>query len=144
MWPSNKKVWRPLIFTNDFYWKYSVNALEKIPVQWSRRGLGFLEDIGGASTITLRNRKVRLENAACSKFTRKVKLQTTPFSVRSSMQVLRYDRGGKPLWCSSEHVPNEDDIPRCACGAERQFEFQVSCLLCGSGACSSLWGLHKT
>ncbi|XP_064469519.1 programmed cell death protein 2-like [Ornithodoros turicata] len=38
-------------------------------------------------------------------------------------QVLRYELGGTPLWVSSEGVPK--DIPRCDCGAERRFEFQV-------------------
>jgi pre-rRNA-processing protein TSR4 len=42
-------------------------------------------------------------------------------------QVLRYNRGGKPLWISSDHTPSEDDIPCCEyCGQHRQFEFQVS------------------
>ncbi|KAK7063218.1 Programmed cell death protein 2 [Halocaridina rubra] len=39
-------------------------------------------------------------------------------------QVVRYDRGGEPLWVSSENKPK--DIPPCpACGQPRQFEFQV-------------------
>ena len=40
-------------------------------------------------------------------------------------QVLRYDKGGKPLWVSSECVPAAKDIPKCSCGEDRQFEFQV-------------------
>ena len=40
-------------------------------------------------------------------------------------QVLRYDVGGKPLWVSNEHVAKAEDIPKCSCGAEREFEFQV-------------------
>ncbi|KAL0983808.1 hypothetical protein UPYG_G00133040 [Umbra pygmaea] len=40
-------------------------------------------------------------------------------------QVLRYCRGGSPLWVSSKHVPTEKDIPNCACGSKRIFEFQV-------------------
>jgi hypothetical protein len=42
-------------------------------------------------------------------------------------QVLRYQKGGKPLWISSKHVPSsESDIPPCEyCGAARIFEFQV-------------------
>lgn len=39
-------------------------------------------------------------------------------------QVVRYDRGGEPLWVSSENKPS--DIPPCpACGKPREFEFQV-------------------
>ncbi|KAM4743619.1 programmed cell death protein 2 [Anableps anableps] len=40
-------------------------------------------------------------------------------------QVIRYSRGGCPLWVSSNHVPSEEDIPPCTCGAKRAFEFQV-------------------
>ncbi|XP_076320723.1 programmed cell death protein 2-like isoform X2 [Tachypleus tridentatus] len=40
-------------------------------------------------------------------------------------QVLRYHRGGQPLWISSENIPKAGDIPFCPCGVPRQFEFQV-------------------
>ncbi|XP_054625612.1 programmed cell death protein 2 isoform X2 [Dunckerocampus dactyliophorus] len=40
-------------------------------------------------------------------------------------QVLRYSRGGSPLWVSSQHIPSDTDIPACTCGAKRTFEFQV-------------------
>ncbi|KAL6487037.1 hypothetical protein MHYP_G00036630 [Metynnis hypsauchen] len=40
-------------------------------------------------------------------------------------QVLRYCRGGAPLWVSSEHVPGTADVPKCPCGANRNFEFQI-------------------
>ncbi|KAM4596191.1 programmed cell death protein 2 [Fundulus diaphanus] len=40
-------------------------------------------------------------------------------------QVIRYSRGGCPLWVSSDHVPSEGEIPACTCGAQRTFEFQV-------------------
>ncbi|KAK2854181.1 hypothetical protein Q5P01_006842 [Channa striata] len=40
-------------------------------------------------------------------------------------QVLRYSRGGSPLWVSSQHIPSDQDIPPCTCGARRIFEFQV-------------------
>lgn len=40
-------------------------------------------------------------------------------------QVLRYSRGGSPLWVSSQHIPSDQDIPPCTCGAKRIFEFQV-------------------
>ncbi|XP_045158815.2 programmed cell death protein 2-like [Mercenaria mercenaria] len=38
-------------------------------------------------------------------------------------QVLRYDKGGEPLWIASD--PKPEVIPDCKCGAKRQFEFQV-------------------
>ncbi|XP_076440718.1 programmed cell death protein 2-like [Babylonia areolata] len=40
-------------------------------------------------------------------------------------QVLRYCKGGEPLWVSIKHQAKEADIPDCSCGAPRQFEFQV-------------------
>ncbi|XP_049574402.1 programmed cell death protein 2 [Syngnathus scovelli] len=40
-------------------------------------------------------------------------------------QVLRYSRGGSPLWVTSQHIPSDTDIPACTCGAKRTFEFQV-------------------
>ncbi|XP_078800705.1 programmed cell death protein 2 isoform X1 [Oryzias latipes] len=40
-------------------------------------------------------------------------------------QVIRYCRGGVPLWVSAQHVPSDQDIPQCTCGAKRTFEFQV-------------------
>lgn len=45
------------------------------------------------------------------------------------IQVVRYSRGGSPLWVSSQHVPTDNDIPPCICGAARSFEFQVDRLL---------------
>ncbi|GAA6111087.1 programmed cell death protein 2 [Tachysurus ichikawai] len=40
-------------------------------------------------------------------------------------QVLRYCREGSPLWVSSEHVSKKEDIPKCSCGTNRNFEFQI-------------------
>lgn len=40
-------------------------------------------------------------------------------------QVVRYSRGGSPLWVSSQHIPSDEDIPPCTCGAKKIFEFQV-------------------
>ncbi|XP_062375378.1 programmed cell death protein 2 [Sardina pilchardus] len=50
------------------------------------------------------------------------------FKQRTSVephQVLRYERGGVPLWVSSEHKTLEENIPKCPCGAKRIFEFQI-------------------
>ncbi|XP_015118632.1 programmed cell death protein 2 [Diachasma alloeum] len=39
-------------------------------------------------------------------------------------QVLRYDRGGSPLYISAHNQP--ENIPKCEeCGGDRQFEFQI-------------------
>lgn len=40
-------------------------------------------------------------------------------------QVLRYHQNGEPLWVCDEGKPNDGDIPKCECGSERVFEFQV-------------------
>lgn len=41
-------------------------------------------------------------------------------------QVLRYDRGGSPLWISAENQITPDNIPNCSvCQEPRTFEFQV-------------------
>ena len=42
----------------------------------------------------------------------------------SPEQVIRYGKGGQPLWISSKDIPKK--IPCCEiCGAKRQFEFQM-------------------
>lgn len=41
-------------------------------------------------------------------------------------QVIRFDRGGNPLWITSKNQPQANDIPTCdLCKAPRIFEFQV-------------------
>lgn len=40
-------------------------------------------------------------------------------------QVVRYSRGGLPLWVSAQHIPSDEAIPPCLCGSKRIFEFQV-------------------
>ncbi|GLH15709.1 Programmed cell death protein 2 [Gryllus bimaculatus] len=41
-------------------------------------------------------------------------------------QVLRYERGGRPLWLTSDNIPATNDIPPCPyCKAPRQFELQI-------------------
>ncbi|NXQ80016.1 PDCD2 protein, partial [Nyctibius grandis] len=40
-------------------------------------------------------------------------------------QIIRYSRGERPIWVSSENIPEDDDIPNCLCGARRIFEFQI-------------------
>lgn len=43
---------------------------------------------------------------------------------RCPLQCLRYDYGGEPLW--PVPVPQNLAVPRCACGEERVFEFQLT------------------
>ncbi|XP_076011492.1 programmed cell death protein 2 isoform X2 [Genypterus blacodes] len=40
-------------------------------------------------------------------------------------QVVRYSRGGSPVWLSAQRLPSDQDIPPCTCGSKRIFEFQV-------------------
>ena len=41
-------------------------------------------------------------------------------------QVLRYSRGGNPLWISAENRLSPKDVPNCdSCGGVRIFEFQI-------------------
>ncbi|XP_077419585.1 programmed cell death protein 2 [Vanacampus margaritifer] len=56
-----------------------------------------------------------------NKFFQRFKKKIAP----EPQQVLRYSRGGSPLWVSSQHIPSVIDIPACTCGAKRTFEFQV-------------------
>jgi len=44
-------------------------------------------------------------------------------------QVLRYHQNGEPLWVSDEGKPSDGDIPKCECGSDRVFEFQVITLI---------------
>ncbi|KAF8771858.1 programmed cell death protein 2-like [Argiope bruennichi] len=60
---------------------------------------------------------MKRNDKAFNKFRKRISLEPE--------QVLRYERGGTPLWVSAEHVPSPKDIPNCICGAKRTFEFQV-------------------
>lgn len=45
---------------------------------------------------------------------------------KNKEQVVRYDRGGKPLWITSKNQLASDDVPKCqTCGGARDFEFQI-------------------
>ncbi|XP_072236476.1 programmed cell death protein 2 isoform X2 [Leuresthes tenuis] len=57
------------------------------------------------------------DNKAFQRFKKKI--------AREPHQVIRYSRGGSPLWVSAQHIPSDENIPPCTCGAKRTFEFQV-------------------
>merc|ERR1719315_828198 len=58
----------------------------------------------------------QVEDEVCSKFKQRVS--------RAPDQVLRYDRGGKPLLCAAQ--PSLSEPTGCSiCGAARTFEIQV-------------------
>jgi pre-rRNA-processing protein TSR4 len=47
-------------------------------------------------------------------------------SAEEAEQVVRYERGGEPLWCTKYNKLKETQVPACQkCGAKRIFEFQV-------------------
>ncbi|CAF0813214.1 unnamed protein product [Brachionus calyciflorus] len=48
-------------------------------------------------------------------------------SAHEPSQIIRYERGGKPLWVSKYQKLKESDIPKCEyCGSRRIFEFQIT------------------
>lgn len=45
-------------------------------------------------------------------------------------QIIRYERGGEPLWINSKYQLPKEEIPNCeSCGEKRDFEFQVCKIL---------------
>lgn len=63
--------------------------------------------------------KTMPEDKVFNKFNKRV--------ARHPDQVLRYDRGGQPLWITGNSGDSVMNIPNCQyCNGERQFEFQVS------------------
>lgn len=59
------------------------------------------------------------EDKVFNKFSKRV--------ARHPDQVLRYDRGGHPLWITGVSGNSIVNVPNCQyCNGERQFEFQVS------------------
>ena len=58
------------------------------------------------------------EDKELTKFSKQIK--------KNPLQVLRYGRGGKPLWMTSANIPKENEIPNCGhCGASCIYEFQI-------------------
>ena len=54
-------------------------------------------------------------------------LYTKTNPLYNRLQVVRYERGGKPLWTTKHGKLTEDKIPKCEhCGSKRIFEFQVN------------------
>lgn len=68
----------------------------------------------------VKRKKIQLEKTNVSTFS-----VCVPLIVFCCAQVVRYSRGGSPLWVSSQHIPSDHDIPPCTCGAQRTYEFQV-------------------
>lgn len=63
--------------------------------------------------------KTMPEDKVFNKFNKRV--------ARHPDQVLRYDRGGQPLWITGNSGHSNVNVPKCQyCNGERQFEFQVS------------------
>lgn len=84
---------------------------------------GTVSDLSGVTEADLMPyAQNNVEDVAFGKFKKRI--------ARNNDQVLRYHRGGEPLWISSKNVLNNDKIPSCEkCQSKRVFEFQVnSCL----------------
>lgn len=59
-----------------------------------------------------------VEDEAFGKFKKRI--------ARNNDQVLRYNRGGEPLWISSKNTLSNQQVPLCEqCQSRRVFEFQV-------------------
>lgn len=58
-------------------------------------------------------------------------------------QVMRYERGGEPLWIAGTNTIGSASVPKCEqCGGERQFEFQIMPQLLGYLKCDTVdWGV---
>ena len=75
-------------------------------------GSGSLADCEGLEEVE----REQVEDAVCERFRGRVS--------RAPGQVVRYERGGQPLLCTSS--PALEPPPACQhCGAERSLEFQV-------------------
>jgi len=86
--------------------------LEKYQQMAAEAGSGSLAAVEGLEEVEAE----QVEDKVCEKFRSRVK--------RAAGQVVRYDRGGEPLLCTSS--PALEAPPPCQhCGGERSFEFQV-------------------
>lgn len=58
-------------------------------------------------------------------------------------QMLRYNRGGEPLWISAQNQLHIGAVPDCErCGARRQYEFQIMPQLLNDLECRTIdWGV---
>ncbi|XP_068630272.1 programmed cell death protein 2 [Battus philenor] len=113
------KEWELVVDTEDEEDKTVVNEneeMEKLRKMISERSAGTLSNIS-ESEIEQYTRNMP-EDKVFSKFSKRIS--------RHPEQVLRYDRGGNPLWITENSVNNLINIPKCQyCNGERQFEFQV-------------------
>lgn len=72
-----------------------------------------------ASDADLMQYAQSVEDVAFGKFKKRI--------ARNNEQVLRYNRGGEPLWISSKNTLEQEQVPPCEqCQSKRVFEFQVS------------------
>ncbi|CAH2075297.1 unnamed protein product, partial [Iphiclides podalirius] len=91
------------------------HEMDKLRKMMSEKRAGTLSNIS-ESELEQYTRKIP-DDKLFNKFSKRIS--------RHPEQVLRYDRGGKPLWITG-NTENIVSIPKCQyCNGERQFEFQV-------------------
>lgn len=79
---------------------------------------GKVNDMSDVTEADLLPYAQNVEDVAFGKFKKRIALNND--------QVLRYNRGGEPLWISSKNILNDQQVPHCEqCQAKRVFEFQV-------------------
>ncbi|CAG7815610.1 unnamed protein product [Allacma fusca] len=95
--------------------KSEKQRLEEYEKFVSEGQLGTLSDVSNADLQEAASYK---SDKAFNKFRKRVQYQPD--------QILRYDRGGDPLWVSADKTMEKSDIPPCPlCEGPRVFEFQV-------------------
>ncbi|XP_041976344.1 programmed cell death protein 2 [Aricia agestis] len=92
------------------------NEMDKLKKMIAEKKAGTLSNVSEAELEQYA--KPIPEDKVFNKFSKRV--------ARHPDQVLRYDKGGVPLWITSDKSNSIVHIPNCQyCGGERQFEFQI-------------------
>ncbi|KAJ6633103.1 Programmed cell death protein 2 [Pseudolycoriella hygida] len=79
---------------------------------------GKVTDLPGVTEADLMQYTENVEDVAFAKFKKRI--------AQYNDQVLRYNRGGEPLWISSQNILPEQQVPACEnCQSKRVFEFQI-------------------
>lgn len=79
---------------------------------------GKVNEMSDVTEADLLSYAQNVEDAAFGKFKKRI--------ATNNDQVLRYNRGGEPLWISSTNMLGAEQVPPCEqCQSERVFEFQV-------------------
>lgn len=94
----------------------STNDQEEIAKLNLPENIGTMQDVSESELAQFTNVQ---EDVTFGRFKKRIEQQQD--------QVLRYDRGGEPLWISSKNCLDSDNVEKCElCNGPRVFEFQVS------------------